>query len=305
MPPPSAPGTSRTPDRPVGVRWRATLALFGAVAACSPPSPEVASEPPRRFDYPAQNTATCGGRENAKALPTGPDARVIDPRFSYHIRTPTNYDPGFAHPLLVVYAAATANAERSERFTGLTAPATGRGFIVAYVDHRPMSRPGVLALGGVAQSVAERWCIDLDRVFHTGHSDGATVSTALALLPPTRERAGAATAIAVSAAGFQRRDLEELGCRAPMPVMVMHGRDDTLFPGWGREAATWWAACNGCSAPAGVPDADGCIAWSGCAASVSVLYCEGPHTHTEWPKLQSRMLDFLSMAGRSPRGRPE
>ena len=293
MPLPSAPGTPRTPDRPVGVRWGAALALLGAVAACSPPSPEAASEPPRRFDYPVQRTAACGRRENAKALPQGPDARVVDPRFSYRVRTPANYDPGFAHPLLVVYAAATANAERSERFTGLTAPATGRGFIVAYVDHRPMSKPGVLALGGVAQSVAERWCIDLQQVFHTGHSDGGTVSAALALLPQTRDRVAA---VAVSAAGFQRRDLEELGCRAPIPVMVMHGRDDTLFPGWGREAAAWWAACNGCSAPAAVPDADGCIAWSGCAANAPVLYCEGSQTHTEWPKLQGRMLDFLAVS---------
>ena len=272
------------------------LLSVATLGACSPPD---AVEPARTFAYPEPRQVAC---DQALIPPAGIAASVTDPRFSYQVRTPANFDPDVAHPLLVVYAAATASAERSERFTQLTAEATGRGFIVAYVDHRPMSRRSVVALGAVAQSVAERWCIDPQRVYFTGHSDGATVSTALALLPESRERVAG---IAVSAAGFNAQDLREMGCRASLPVMVMHGSQDQLFPGWGREAANWWAACNGCTEPTpqtateATPDPDGCRAFAGCRPGAPVLYCEGRRSHNEWPGLQGRMLDFL-LTGHRP-----
>lgn len=242
-----------------------------------------------KFAYPDGLKNACLARAPAQGA-AGPVSRVTDGKLSYLVRTPENYDSRFAHPLLVVYAAAGARAERTEQYTKLTAPATERGFIIAYVDHRPMAKSNVLTLGGIASSVAGRWCIDPQRVFLAGHSDGGTVSTALSLLPETRS---AVQGIAVSAAGFRQQDLEDLQCRTPIPVMVMHGTQDKLFPGWGRDAARWWAQCNKCKQPAGPPDASGCVSYSGCAPGAPVLYCEGPRSHTEWPPLQSRMIDFL------------
>lgn len=208
----------------------------------------------------------------------------------YRLRTPANYEAGFAHPLLVVYAAAGASAGQTERYTRLTAVATSHGFLVAYVDHSPMRLSNVVAQGGVARSVAERWCVDPQRVYLAGHSDGGTVSTGLALLPSTRE---SVHGIAVSAAGFQKRDLEKLQCRPPIPVMVMHGAKDTQFAGWGREAAQWWARCNGCSAPVAPPDSSGCVSYSNCPPNAPVQYCEGPQGHREWPGLESRIVAFF------------
>lgn len=249
-----------------------------------------------RYDYRAAIPSSCPGGPLAEAVVAG---KVKEGKLSYLVRTPVNYDARFAHPLLVVYAAAGASARQTERYTRLTAAATSRGLIVAYVDHRPMNKKNVLELGGVAQSAAKRWCIDRQRVFMTGHSDGGTVSTGLALLESTRTDV---CGVAVSAAGFTKRDLESMQCRSPIPVMIMHGAKDTLFPGWGRETAHWWAHCNGCAAPVAGPDPSGCVSYSNCASAAPVLYCEGTQSHGEWPGLEVRIVEFLlgHQAGAGP-----
>lgn len=262
--------------------WTAIVLLV----ACSD-GETAPSEQPRHYNYPPTAQTSCPSGERPAQVDA--DAgRAEKP--SYRVRTPANYDARFAHPLLVVYAYAGGRAKAVERFTKLTAAATARGLIVAYADHRSMSKSNVESLANVARNVAKHWCIDEQRVFFTGHSDGGTVSTALSLLPESRD---SVHAIAVSAAGFRESDLQELHCRAPMPVMIMHGAKDTLFPGWGRETSRWWASCNRCDATPGVSDASGCRAYSGCAKGGAVLYCEGQQSHSEWPELQTRIVDFL------------
>lgn len=250
-----------------------------------------------RFAYPAALPASCpdGARQEAVAV-----SREKVGKLSYLVRTPSNYDARFAHPLLVVYAAAGASAEQTERYTNLTSTATSNGLVVAYVDHRPMGLKNVIELGGVARSVASRWCIDQQRVFLTGHSDGGTVSSALALLEATRS---GVSGIAASAAGFSKQDLQQMSCRSPIPVMVMHGAKDTHFPGWGREAAQWWATCNGCQAPTVAADASGCVSYTHCKAPV--MYCEGQHTHREWSGLEAKIITFLLAHGTQAQPRPE
>jgi polyhydroxybutyrate depolymerase len=271
-----------------------TLAVAG-MSACSGDAAGPA-DIAGRYEYRAELPSSCPDGPLAEAVDAG---KVKDGKLSYFVRMPVNYDARFAHPLLVVYAAAGARASQTERYTRLTTAATTRGFVVAYVDHRPMSKKNVLELGGVAQSVAKRWCIDRQRVFMTGHSDGGTVSTGLALLESTRADV---SGIAVSAAGFTKQDLESMQCRSPIPVMIMHGAKDTLFPGWGRDTAKWWAQCNGCAAPVAGPDQSGCVTYSNCPNAAPVLYCEGPQSHREWPGLETRIVEFLlgQQAGAGP-----
>ena len=104
----------------------------------------------------------------------------------YNVRTPANYDAGIAHPLLVVYAPAGANARQNEALTRLTSAATREGFIVAYASNRSMSVETVIKFSKLPAGVAGKWCIDLRRVYATGHSDGGTVSTAIAVLDETK-----------------------------------------------------------------------------------------------------------------------
>ena len=219
------------------------------------------------------------------------DGEAAGDGMRYHVRTPSNYDATFAHPLLMVYAAAGHSGLASERATGLTASATGAGFVVVYADHRPLGIPSVEQLATIPAAVAKKWCIDEKRISVTGHSDGGTVALALAVLDRTKQ---VPAVIAPSAAGWAGKDLEAYQCRAPLPVMIMHNRHDSLFPGWGTETAVWWAGCNRCDIAKKKSLDGGCLAYQHCASGGPTLYCEGSGGHRDWPNYNQVMIEFFS-----------
>ena len=219
------------------------------------------------------------------------DGEVSAEGLRYHLRTSSNYDATVAHPLLMVYAAAGQSGHASERMTGLTPAATAAGFVVVYADHRPLSIPAIEQLGTIPGLVANKWCIDETRIYVTGHSDGGTAALALAVLDKTKK---VPAAIAPSAAGWTGKDLEAYQCPAPIPVMVMHGANDRLFPGWGTQTSAWWAACNGCDVAKTKKVEDGCVAYQGCASGGATLYCEGIGSHRDWPNLNRMMLELFA-----------
>lgn len=285
------------------VQERRSSWIFGAViavacAGCSPSSQPPAGTEIAAFDYDAgvARHASCkpGTRMGAAG---NTDGLRSSEEIDYIVRTPSNYDPTFAHPLLVVYAAAGVGAAQNEQLIHLTSAATSAGFVIAYTGHRPMSVDIVHQLAKVPSEIAAKWCIDRNRVYATGHSDGGTVSTAVALLEETR---GTFAGIAPSAAGFQRSDFETFKCpSAPIPVMIMHSSWDMLFPGWGAQAAKWWAACNGCDVarPPDRSDAQ-CVTYQGCADNGVTRYCEGTGWHSQWPDLGAQLIHFLASHGR-------
>ncbi len=286
-------------DPRVWFQWPVIAVLL---AGCLPGSDSDQSTAVAAFDYAAaERRGTCetGAKPGAGGATDGYTGSV-----TYNVRAPANYDPSFAHPLLVVYAAAGMTAEESEEFTGFTKAATQNGWIVAYADHKRMSVEAVRDLAKLPAEVSEKWCIDMSRVYATGHSDGGTVSTAIALLDGTRDTLAG---IAPSAAGFRKSDFETFKCpSAPFPVMVMHGSWDVAFYGWGKQAAEWWASCNGCSmSEAPRPLGDGCVAYDGCARDGPTVYCEGPRLHSQWPGLSAQIIDFFdAVHGRSGMSTP-
>jgi polyhydroxybutyrate depolymerase len=208
----------------------------------------------------------------------------------YMVKTPVNYDSSIAHPLLMVYAPGGRNRYESEEYMYLTQEATAAGFIVAYADHRKMSTETIVELAEVPGLIEKKWCIDKKRIFLTGHSDGGTTAMGIAFLNGTKH---IPAAIASSAVGIRGEDLKEYHCPNPLPVMVMHSSRDTLFPGYGKEAIQWWAACNGCDTGSPVKDADGCITYPGCKNNVATRYCEGTGTHPEWPGKNKAIISFF------------
>lgn len=208
----------------------------------------------------------------------------------YMVKTPGNYNSSIAHPLLMVYAPGGRNRYESEKYTYLTQEATMAGLIVAYADHRTMTPKVIEELAEIPGLIEKKWCIDKKRIFLTGHSDGGTTAMGIAFLNGTKH---IPAAIAPSAVGIRGEDLQEYHCPNPLPVMVMHSSQDTLFPGYGKEAIQWWAACNGCDTASSVKDADGCVTYSGCKNNVATRYCEGTGTHPEWPGKNKAIIDFF------------
>ncbi len=117
---------------------------------------------------------------------------------------------------------------------------------------------------------------------------------AIAFMSGTRD---IPTAIAPSAAGINYNDLSSHSCPKPISVMVMHSKNDHLFPDYGSETSGWWAACNDCS-PIPKKLDNGCIAYSDCKNNVRTWYCEGDKLHAKWPDMNDVMLDFLATSKR-------
>ena len=209
----------------------------------------------------------------------------------YEVAAPANYDALRAHPLIVVFAPHGANRFLTERYSGLTHLATEAGFVIVHVDSNGLDSRHLQELGRIPGEVASRWCIDPARIFFTGHSDGGTAAAALAVLGHAKP---APAAIAPSAAGFRREDLDGYACPAPLSVMVLQNRGDDHFPGFGREAVEWWARCNGCGAAA--PRADGCLVFGDCRDGVTTLFCEGEGSHLDWPDRNQAILGFFEGA---------
>jgi polyhydroxybutyrate depolymerase len=210
--------------------------------------------------------------------------------FRYHLRTPDNYDAHYAHPLLMVFAPSVSGT-LMEKYTGLTKQATQAGMIVAYVDGKRLNLAAIQEFGRIPSQITEKWCVDEQRVFVTGHSDGGTISSALAFLEDSSFRP---TAIAPSAAGITGEELKQYACPQPLSVMVMHNEGDTHFPGFGKQAANWWASCNQCGEPSTTSSAPGCIQYPDCANDVETYYCEGQGgSHLSWPHLNEAMLKMF------------
>jgi len=267
--------------------------LLGCVAslcivACSPPAPDLGTA-----DYGAPPSAE-GCAPGTKVGPAGGANRILTSHeIPFSVRTPANYDATRAHPLLVLYAPGGKHRFDSEEYYALTRQVTSAGFIVAYPDHLRLSMRAFDELAQVPALVARQWCVDAHRVYLAGHSDGGSTAAAIAFLgksslPPS--------AIVVSAAGIRRQDLEAYACPRPVSVMVIHSREDALFPlpAYGHDAAEWWASCNGCEQPAGPPDGNGCVHYQGCTDGVQTRYCETTGEHAQWsPDNASKLLGFL------------
>jgi polyhydroxybutyrate depolymerase len=211
----------------------------------------------------------------------------------YMVKTPVNYNANIAHPLLMVYAPAQTNRYESENFVHLTQEATAAGFIVAYADHRTMTPKAIEELAEIPGLIEKKWCIDKQQTFLTGHSDGGTAAMAIAFINGTKH---IPAAIAPSAAGIRGEDLKAYQCPNPLPVMIVHSSQDRHFPGYGKEAIQWWAACNGCDATPPVQDANGCVTYKGCRNNVATRYCEGTGSHTEWSGKNKAIIEFFRAA---------
>jgi polyhydroxybutyrate depolymerase len=213
----------------------------------------------------------------------------------YMVKTPANYNSHIAHPLLMVYAPAGRNRYESEDYMYLTQAGTAAGFVVAYADHRTMTPKAIEELAEIPGLIEKKWCIDTQRIFLTGHSDGGTVAMGIAFLAGTKH---IPAAIAPSAVGIRGDDLKEQSCPGPLPVMVMHSSRDTHFPGYGKETIEWWSACNGCDTAGPVRDGDGCVTYGSCKNNVTTRYCEGTGTHPEWPGNNQAIIDFFKVVNK-------
>lgn len=126
------------------------------------------------------------------------------------------------------------------------------------------------------------YCIDRNRVFATGFSNGAYFSHLLGCVMADR-----IAAIAPVSGG--KRPTPCAPAR-PVPALIFHGRqDDIIDVADGRAARDSWLQGNGCGAPTGSP----CQAYAGCRDGADVEYCEDDFGHRWPPQATARIWEFL------------
>lgn len=259
--------------------------LFRFWISSPPPRPQVAAAGPRAGLPDACAAGSRAGRAMLDEKIKTPDGVLLT------VRTPKDYDPTRAYPLIVVYPPAGMGPRRAETFYNLTTLATGRGFILAYSNHRPLTREAVAAQAKVAATVQSLFCVDGASITFLGHSDGGTIAEGLVTF--ARSATPPPQSVVASGAGVTKSDLAEAGCPRIPSVMIMHNPADKLFPDFGKAAADYWRTCASCSAQDAQPPKSGCKEFKGCADGRRVVYCETQAPHDGWPDLNAEILDFI------------
>ena len=220
----------------------------------------------------------------------------------FRLYLPPSAAPGQPLALVFNFHGLGSSALEQEQYARLLPLAEREGFLVVSPEGTGEPRrwqvPGLL--GGRAEEgpdfaffdallaeLGRRLCIDADRVYATGMSNGAFFASALACLRPDT-----VAAVAPVAGVFFPPE----GCRGQVPLLAFHGKQDEVVPygpglifgvipyrGAGAYVAEW-ARQNGCS---GEPRRELLTAhverlrYEGCAAdTLLVVVADGGHT---WP----------------------
>lgn len=188
------------------------------------------------------------------------------------VHLPSGYRPTVPTALVLNLHGSQSTAAQQEALTGMNSTADAEGFVVAYpqgaipagagfewnVPNEPLfggasvpsSAPNdVSFLQKLVGLLGQRNCIDERRVYATGFSGGARMSSQLAC-----DAAGTFAAVA-PVSGLRR----PTPCPAtrPVPILAFHGTADPVDPYGGNGQAYWtysvpvaaqrWAAQNACS----------------------------------------------------------
>ena len=223
------------------------------------------------------------GANDFKVMSAGKQERV-------DIVLPGSFDAHERVPLIIGLHPSGGSGVTFDQYSGLSSAATAKGFAVMFPDGgiqrsgadgvaaHYWNIPGVPLVSGdavpngtrddvrfiadVIDHVVKNNCVDSRRIYVTGFSGGARMSSMLGCRLADRIAAVAPVAglRAGRAAGPQFVEPDAMDCRPtrPIPVLAIHGTDDDTnpFPGgggvrWGysvERAATRWASLDNCNA---------------------------------------------------------
>jgi len=244
---------------------------------------------------------------------------------TYLLHVPPSYTGFSAMPVVLNMHGAGLNAAVQEWYSGFSAKADAEGFIVVYPEGMttaalsfthfnawmlPSPEPDDVAfISTLIDALEVQLCVDHDRVFSTGFSNGAMMSVRLACSLSNRIAAIAPVAGAYyPQAALDLNAAETCSGATPVPVIAFHGTADAAVPFGGGEgdisgvmvtfrlpiddaaaaedAVGDWSAHNGCTSGRQELQVDTevrLIRYDACTAGATVeLYAVGGGGHT-WP----------------------
>ncbi|WP_104985682.1 alpha/beta hydrolase family esterase [Sorangium cellulosum] len=197
-----------------------------------------------------------------------------------HIYTfPDGYDGDTPFPLLMGFHACgnpidqLINLTRGSAFEAEYVRAVGRssdpGGCWSYSDD-------IANVLRIYDDLMDNYCIDMDRVFATGHSSGAQMIVQILTHEPDAEHMNFRAVAPVAASDYG-------ALQVPVPVMYIQGKNDTVRGGDGASTVARFSTANMCqtsSTPysevmgcqsSGRTVNPGCISYSGC--SEPTIWC--------------------------------
>lgn len=220
---------------------------------------------------------------------------------TFILDVPETLQPGKPVPLLLDFHGFGHSAAGVWRVSGFRELGTRERFITVYPQGLGVQLLGrqdagweIFRLDGnrelafvkkLLDQLEQQYCIDRQRVFATGFSNGAFLSHLLACSMGDR-----IAAIAPVGGGPL-----ELACTPSRPVSVIihHGRNDAVVPvDRARQLFETWKKLDGCTAQRS-NDPGTCSRALDCRDGVSVVYCEGDGEHRWPPDATLRIWEFL------------
>jgi polyhydroxybutyrate depolymerase len=228
------------------------------------------------------------------------------------IHVPPSYDNTRPVPLVLNFHGATSNAEQQRSlFSQMDVTADAKGFIVVYPEGVGSSWNAGACCGDAAsqnvddvgfalalvEHMKSRACIDPDRIYAAGFSNGGRMSYRLGC-----EAANVFAAIAPVAGTKSFPDLNNTpGCAPSRPLSLIDfmGSADSRIAAQPGQIAEW-VAFNGCTdaAPTEVyrNGEHYCLAYTECEAETSVTYCVVDGGGHCWPGTTPCVLGATSTA---------
>jgi polyhydroxybutyrate depolymerase len=243
---------------------------------------------------------------------------------SYRVFLPTLRGDEGALPLVLVLHGAFSSAREIEKVSGFSELAHREGFVVVYPNgigllgllrhwnagfccgramHADWDDIGFLM--ELIQTLCQQLPVDPKRIYLTGLSNGGMLAHRFAVEHPEQLAAVTLAAAAVGARWKGQGQFLTAGPPArPVPVLIMHARDDDMIPLEGgqsqsqedvefigpKDAANFWCKCNGCDpAPTEHFRQQGgeWTRWSACREGSEVALFISDQGGHGWPKRPS------------------
>ena len=161
------------------------------------------------------------------------------------VLTPNNHYGDRMYPLLITYAPSGKTVKKSERFyNNLTSHFTKFGYLVAYVKYMPLGKRYKSDYKRVIELIKNKYCLNKNNINILGHSDGGTISGIVAYSDANNSY----NTVIMSASGLNNSALDSLKCPSNnSSYLILHNKNDFLFPNFGTENYIWLKNCFSCS----------------------------------------------------------
>jgi polyhydroxybutyrate depolymerase len=271
----------------------------GASTAPGPSDPGPVPGPP-----PSTRSAGCGRAGLTKGFHAGEKLEVRGNERVYDVFVPPGYDPATAIPVVVVLHADAPVSLRS--YLPIEAASAGKAIIVypygygAWDLSAPDDNYDYPFIEGLRAEIEERLCVDKERVFAFGYSNGGFLANMLACYRgPSLFRA-----IAVNSGGLYAPDgvpanYDDKGTflcpKEPVAALIIHSKNDNQvdYEDNGLGSRNTWLHANGCSEETTTFAPSPCVLYDKCSKN-KVGFCSLNVGHFLWTNAATATWNFFA-----------